>query len=83
MFWELTPKEMSFMVSAYIEKEKRTNEDNVSLAYMNAYWTAVWQSGKKPGSLDKILGRKEVKREMTPEQILQSVKALNKALGGK
>jgi hypothetical protein len=49
---------------------------------MQAYWTAVWMAGKKPDSLDKILGREPVQQEMTDETMLSIVKALNKEAGG-
>lgn len=52
------------------------------LAYMNAYWTALWMSGKKPDSLDKILGREPVQQEMTDAQMFSVVKALHNEYRG-
>lgn len=81
LFWELTPDELSIMVEAYTEREKRKQEEAITVGYMSAYWNAVWQSGKKPDSLEKILNPK--KKEMSPTEILETVKQLHKLHGGK
>ncbi|MBV1758139.1 MAG: hypothetical protein KMY55_09900 [Dethiosulfatibacter sp.] len=67
-----------------IDGFEREEERKITTAYMNAYWTAVWMSGKKPESLDKILNRKKIpdKKSMSDEQILGQIKILHKIFGG-
>ena len=95
-FWELTPKEFNYVVEAYIqhqnedvEKQKVRTEELVSIVYMNAIWVRC----KRMPTLKKVLedmekARKQVKKQpdkgkkMTSKAVLNTVKALNAALGG-
>lgn len=77
-FWELTPFEYSLMVNAHTKKIKQDQEEKLILTYLGA----AWQRAKKMPSLDRILGKQEVKKQMTPEEMLQKVMQLNKAFGG-
>ncbi|NNV07773.1 hypothetical protein ETC03_15765 [Geobacillus sp. MMMUD3] len=80
----MTPYEFSLVAKSYSEKLRREYEENISLAYMNALWTAQFLFGKrKPPSLEEILKKdKKEQRKMTPEQIFEEVKRINAALGG-
>lgn len=78
MFWELTPNELSVAVQAFAEKMKREHEQQVVVAYLNAYWHRV----KKMPSLKEVLGGKSLKKKKTPEEMLSVVKQLNEAFGG-
>jgi len=77
-----TPYEANLILQSKQDEQKREQDERITLAYMQAYWTAVWMAGKKPDSLDKILGREPVQQEMTDETMLSIVKALNKEAGG-
>jgi predicted RNase H-like nuclease len=77
-FWELTPYEFSLMVKSYTKKIKQQQEDSLVLTYLGA----AWQRAKKMPSLDRILGKQQQPKQMTPEEMLQKVLRLNKAFGG-
>ena len=81
-FWELTPYEFKLKVEAYQDRIKDEYEEKMAVAYNQAYWTALWMNGKKPDVLDKILGHKKEPKQMTSDDLLAQVKALNAALGG-
>lgn len=76
-FWELTPFEFDLMVKAYIRKSEQEEKMKLRLTYLGA----SWQRAKKLPSLERILSVK-TQKEMTPEEMLQKVMALNKAFGG-
>lgn len=61
-------------MDAYLEKQK----EKLALTYLSA----AWQRAKKLPNIDKILGKQENKREMSDEEMLRKVMALNKAFGG-
>jgi hypothetical protein len=77
-FWELTPFEFSLMVKAFSKKTKQEQEDKLVLTYLGA----AWQRAKKMPSLESIIGKQASKKEMSDKDMLQVVKALNKAFGG-
>lgn len=81
-FWEITPYELQKAVEGH--KIKESNE--ISLAYMQAYWTARWNNGKKVESLENILKKQEseidVKKRMSDQEMLNRVKVLHKVFGG-
>lgn len=78
MFWELTPYELSVSIGAFVEKTKREHEQQVVLAYLNAYWHRV----KKMPNIKEVIGGDAVKKKKTPEEMLAVVKSLNEAFGG-
>lgn len=77
-----TPYEANLILQSKQDQQKRDQDERIMLAYMNAYWTALWMSGKKPDSLDKILGREPVQQEMTDAQMFSVVKALHNEYRG-
>jgi hypothetical protein len=77
-FWELTPYEFSLKVKAYSKKIKQEQEEKLVLTYLGA----AWQRSKKMPSLKQVLGKQETNKQMTPEEMLRKVIALNKAFGG-
>lgn len=79
----MTPYETSLFIKDYQEKKKAENNEEISLTYVQALWTAQWFTKHKPPKLEKILGVKEEQTPMTPEEILKQVKEMNQALGGK
>lgn len=74
----MTPYQLSLEVEIYNEKKKAEQEEKLILTYLGAYWNRV----KKMPTLKRILGKEEVKKQMTDEQMLERVKQLNKIFGG-
>lgn len=81
-FWELTPFEFRLMIKAYNARSEQEAQEKITLAYVNANWTAQWFGKQKPPSLEKILNGNKPKEPMTAEQMLVMVKQLNAAFGG-
>lgn len=82
-FWEITPYELQLKAEKYYEKKKNRYKDEITLFYLNAYWTIQWLGKNKPRPLEKILkGLDKEKKVMTDEQMLNQVKMLNKIFGG-
>lgn len=80
----MTPYQLSLYADVYKKKKEEESKNEISLAYINALWTAQW-FGKKnnhPKPLNEILNNKKSKEIMTDEQMLQHVKMLNAMLGG-
>jgi tRNA splicing ligase len=76
----MTPYELILAINVHNEKQKQKSEDEITLAYLNAYWQRV----NKLPSLKKILGNEQqpVKKEMTAEEMLKEVMKINKVSGG-
>ena len=79
-FWDLTPYEFSLVVNAYAKRREEEAEEKLTLAYINAAWTIQFLGKNKP-KLDDIL-KKNHKKEMTDEEMLNQIKLLNNILGG-
>lgn len=79
-FWELTPYEFSLVVNAYSKRREEEAEEKLTLAYINAMWTIQFLGKNKP-KLDDVL-KKNHKKEMTDEEMLNQIKLLNNILGG-
>ena len=77
-----TPYEANLILQSKQDQQKQDQDERITLAYMQAYWTALWMAGKKPPPLDVILGREEQTDSMTDEQMFSVVKALHKAATG-
>ena len=80
--WECTPYELRIILQAAQDRQKADQDERITLAYMQAYWTAVWMCGKKPEPLDKILRREPKQGAMSDEQMFTIVKALHKTITG-
>jgi hypothetical protein len=84
-FWDMTPFELNIYAENYANKMRDDIEEKITLAYLNSLWTVQWQGKKhqQPRPLKEILASigKE-KNEMTDEQMLEKVKALNAMFGG-
>lgn len=79
-FWDLTPYEFSLVVNAYAKRREEEAEEKLTLAYINSMWTIQFLGKNKP-KLDDIL-KKNHKKEMTDEEMLNQIKILNNILGG-
>lgn len=78
-FWELTPYEFSLVVNSYAKRREEEAEEKLTLAYINAMWTIQFLGKNKP-RLDDI--KKNYKKEMTDQEMLNQIKLLNNILGG-
>lgn len=80
----MTPFELNLYADAYSKKKKQEDEEKITLAYVNAMWTAQWfgKKSQQPKPLDKILKMNKQKKVMTDEQMLVIVKNLNVMFGG-
>ncbi|MDF2510470.1 MAG: hypothetical protein K0S04_336 [Herbinix sp.] len=86
----MTPRQLSIRVQAYKEVKMLEAEEYqvklknyYELAITQAWLTANWQRAKKMPNLDKVLKTNKPKqKEMTDEQMLNQIKALNAMFGG-
>lgn len=77
----MTPHELNLHVSAYGERLRRSGRDDMTAAYLTAYWQRV----KRMPDLKKLLEQddpRKVKKEQSDEQMLAMVKNLHAAFGG-
>ena len=77
-FWDITPYEFSIIVEGYAERKHQ----DYDLAIMQAYLTSRWVWAKKLPELKKLIGKKELKEDMTDDQMMKMCMALNKLYGG-
>lgn len=82
-FWEFTPYEFFQVVEAYNQRYEEEAEEKICLAYM----TAALVRCKKMPTLKRVLEdakKKQFKKSepMSDKAMLNTVKALNAALGG-
>lgn len=70
-------------MKVYKEIKQSDSEEKITLAYINAMWAAQYFGKKPPEKLENILkGMREEKKEMTAEDMLDQIKALNNSFGG-
>ncbi|MBY0011501.1 hypothetical protein [Paenibacillus typhae] len=65
-------------IEAYNKQMQRDSEQELTTAYMAAYWQRV----KKMPSLKDVLKKGNQRPAQSPEQMLAEVQKLNAALGG-
>lgn len=87
---DMTPRQMGIRMQAY-EETKRIEADeyqaklnnDYELSIIQAWLTANWSRAKRMPNLEKVLGKNKPKqKEMTDEQMLNQIKALNAMFGG-
>jgi len=74
----MTIHELNLCIYDDIEKQKASNNDRLTIAYLGAYWQRV----KRMPELKKLLASEPKKSEQSPEQILAEIKRMNAAMGG-
>ena len=91
-FWQLQPQQFAKMVDAYAKKQQYEQEQLVDIA---AFIVAsmynmpplptmqVKFQKRKAYHIEDFTGKKRKRKKQTPEEMLEQVKALNAALGGK
>jgi hypothetical protein len=77
-FNDMTPLEFRIHIKVYNEKLKQESKDRLAQAYLGA----AWQRAKKLPNFKKLFEMNEPKKEMSDEEMLRVVMALNKAFGG-
>lgn len=77
-FWDTTIYEFSVIQDGYVERKQQDYELSITQAYLTA--KLIW--AKKLPDLKKLLGKKEPKKSMTDDQMMQMAMALNKLYGG-
>lgn len=77
-FWDTTIYEFSVIQEGYAERKQQDYELSITQAYLTA--KLIWS--KKLPDLRKLLGKKEPKKSMTDDQMMQMAMALNKLYGG-
>lgn len=75
----MTPFELRLHVEEYNRRKKEAQDDQITVAYMTAFWAT---RAKKMPDLKELLGNQEPKEPQTAENMLDVVKALNAAFGG-
>jgi hypothetical protein len=78
-FWDLTISELNVMVRAANKRQEQDHENQITIAYMNAYWHRV----KQMPTLKEVIGDKQpVVKEQKAEQMLNEIIKLNQIWGG-
>ena len=75
----MTPYELNLVAKAYQERQQRETKERISQAYLISRW--VWAKRIDINSILAKVGQE--RKEMTDEQMLATVKALNALFGGK
>ena len=80
-FWEITPFELNIAAESYTRRKQLDTELQRKLLTIQAYQISRWVWAKKL-DMNKILKEMEPKKEMTSDEMLRQVKALNALFGG-
>ena len=75
----MTPYELNLVAKAYQERQQRETKERISQAYLISRW--VWAKRIDINSILAKVGQE--RKEMTDEQMLAQIKALNTLFGGK
>lgn len=74
----MTPHELNLRIQVYNEEKLEKGEEEFIIAYLTAYWNRV----KRMPNLRNILSSIRPREEMSDEQLLAQIKAMNAAMGG-
>lgn len=80
---EFTPKQLNLLAEVYSAKEKEKVEENITFAWLNAYYQRVEKLNPLKECIDEAFGKKPEEEEMTDDAMLEMVKKLNAQFGGK
>lgn len=76
----MTPHELNIHIEEYIAAQEAKQKNEVSLAWLNAYYQRV----KRMPDIKKVTNLKPAaKKQQTDEQMLERIIAMNKTMGGK
>lgn len=76
----MSPYELSLYIEARFEREENEMKERLSLVWLGEYYHRTKRLPKLSDELKKISG--DSKKVMSPEQMLETVKALNAQFGG-
>lgn len=79
-FDEMTPYELSLSLEAYTESKEAQLKEDLTLVWLGEYYHRTKRLPSLKDELKKITA--EVKREMSDDEMLEMVKALNAQFGG-
>ncbi len=79
-FWDYTPAEINLLTERYNQNRKQHIDDIIYLAW---HVEAFARTKKLPKLKDLIGKNKKVNKPQTVEQMLNTVKLLNQAFGGR
>lgn len=74
----MTPYELSVCAELFADKLKGDQENDLFLAYINAYWQRV----ETLKSFDEMMGKEKQQQKMNDDQMLAKVMELNNMFGG-
>jgi hypothetical protein len=77
---EMTPYELTIHTEIFTEKEKQNYEDRVTIAYIGEWFHR--QDKLEISILNKMLGKEEQTKEMSDDEMLETVNKLNALFGG-
>ena len=80
-FDSMTPREFSSVVDAYNRKTEDEQEQRLHEMYISALLISRFVWAQKPPTYEQLFGKLRQK-EMTDEQMLRKVEALNAMFGG-
>lgn len=67
------------LIYSYTKKLKQQQEDQITVAYLTAYWQRV----KQMPSIDSVIGKEKKKtKKLTDHEMLNEVIRLNQEFGG-
>ena len=75
----MTPYEVSLYIEASLERQENDLKERLSLVWLGEYYHRTKRLPKLKDELRKVSSAKE---EMTPEEMLEKVKALNVQFNG-
>ena len=81
-FWQLTPAEMIACGEAHEINTSNQFKTAMISAWFNAYWLRGGDMPSFETLMDTLDGKIQQVKEMTDEEIFETIKVLNKALGG-
>jgi hypothetical protein len=77
--WEnITPYELSVCSEGYIERKEMESHEAITMVWLGEHF----HRSKRLPELNKLLNRTKQKKQMTDEEMLNTVKRLNAQFGG-
>lgn len=76
----MTPHELDLHANDYLDRQKRENEEQLTLTWLGVYWNRI--DHKKFPKLKDVIGSKDKPKEQTPEAMLAEIKRLNAVFEG-
>lgn len=81
-FWEMTPAEMIACGEAHEVNTSNQFKSAMIAAWFNAYWLRGGEMPNFETLMSTLDGKTQEVKEMTDEEIFETIKVLNASLGG-